>query len=98
MSRTRPKVFQEPERIKRVTAVSTSCITFRIPEDVTLLSEEESRKSKYKAPFSWYVRYDTLYYIDADGNEQEINSNDIYHDNKNPSSYEIHTDEDESNS
>ena len=97
MTRTRPKAFQEP--IKSITAVSTSCVTFRIPKDVTLLSEEESKASKYEAPFSWYVRYDTLYYIDANGNEQEINSDDVYHDNKCPKSYDINVDDedDESN-
>jgi len=94
MPRTRPKAFQEP-KIKSIRAVSTSCVTFCIPEDVILLSEEESKASKYEAPFSWYVRYCVLHYIDANGKEQEIWSDDIYHNDKYPASYDINADEDE---
>jgi len=47
---------------------------FEVPSHVKLLTIEENKKCKGKenVPGSWYISWDVLYYIDEDGNEQQL--------------------------
>jgi hypothetical protein len=45
---------------------------WKIPKELKLLSEEENKKAKGNIPFSWWIKWDTLHYYDADGVEQEL--------------------------
>ena len=49
--------------------------TFKLPEGVHLLTPSENRKAQEKketVPFSWWIKWQTLHYIDAEGNECEV--------------------------
>lgn len=49
--------------------------TFTLPEGVHLLKPTENNKAKYVkevVPFSWWIKWETLHYIDADGTECEV--------------------------
>jgi hypothetical protein len=37
-----------------------------------LLSIEDNKQAKYGTPWSWFVKYDTLYYFDGEEQEHEI--------------------------
>lgn len=53
----------------------TNYCTFNLPEGVHLLKPSENNKAKYKkeiVPFSWWIKWATLHYIDADGSECEV--------------------------
>lgn len=48
---------------------------FKIPEGIHLLNPNDNTKaidSKQIVPFSWWIKWRTLHYIDADGKECEI--------------------------
>ncbi len=52
---------------------------FELPDGVHLLkpsenrkAHEDERKTGKPVPFSWWIKWATLYYIDADGKQQEI--------------------------
>jgi len=45
------------------------CSCFRVPKDVPLLSNEEN---KFGKPWSWWIKWDTLGYVDDKGVEHEI--------------------------
>ena len=48
---------------------------FEITADMKLLSVEENSDKAFfqeKKPGAWYILWDTLHYIDQDGNEQEL--------------------------
>ncbi len=63
--------------MRTITASYISYIAFRIPDSIKLLSVEENDKVKTKdVPFSWYIRWSTLYYLDQDGNEHTIEPDD----------------------
>jgi hypothetical protein len=51
---------------------------FRIPSRIPLLSAEENfkieDKNEEKIPWSWWIRWDKLYYYDASGEIQSIKS------------------------
>ena len=47
--------------------------TFRVPKGVPLLEESENICDK---AWSWWIKWDTLHYIDAEGDEHTI---DAYH-------------------
>jgi hypothetical protein len=64
---------------------------FKIPIGVRLLSDEENNEDK---PFSWWVKYDILYYYDENMNVISIDpdeawDNDISTELKNPVDIEI---------
>jgi hypothetical protein len=42
---------------------------FMIPKNIPLLSSDDNVPG---LPFSWYVKWNTLHYLDADGNEMTI--------------------------
>lgn len=44
---------------------------FSLPQGVKLLSVDDNKKAKEGTPFSWWIKYDTLHWYDADGVEQE---------------------------
>ena len=58
--------------MRTIIASYTVSSEWKIPKDIKLLSEEENKKAKGNIPFSWWIKYDTLYYIDEDGEEQEL--------------------------
>jgi hypothetical protein len=54
---------------------SSPYATFRIPNHIKLLSVEENNKVKDEdVPFSWYIRWCVLHYLDENGDEHEIES------------------------
>jgi hypothetical protein len=61
-------------RTFHVIARYTSYDSFEIPDDVFLLGHEENKKAKVSDYGAWYVKYSTLYYIDKDGKERQIES------------------------
>lgn len=50
--------------------VTYSC--WKIPATVKLLSEEENNEANLDTPGSWGIKWDILYYLDENGEEQEI--------------------------
>jgi len=76
------------------------CDVFKIPKNIPLLSVEENNKvldnNLFNVPYSWYVRWGTLYYFDDKKNECKIkcylNSSDTS--KKHPDSYESDEDDD----
>ena len=65
--------IQESDRIVEICATCIKYITFKIPEELNLLSEEECEECDFKNPFSWWIRRKKLYYIDADGKTKILN-------------------------
>jgi hypothetical protein len=55
-------------------------VEFVVPAGVVLLSKKENEKAQNSntenIPFSWRVDGDVLFYIDADGKEQEVEGQD----------------------
>ena len=79
--------------VRYITASYTAYIDFKIPKGLPLLSMEENKQiGEMGIPFSWYIRWGSLYYFDADGKEQEIATNNESFNNKTP---EIDNDEDD---
>jgi hypothetical protein len=68
----------------RIVATYKRFIEFNVPEGVILLNKKQNKKANNdptkNIPFSWRVDEDTLFYIDADGNEQEIEGEDDCYD------------------
>lgn len=56
---------------------------FKVPKGVPLLSMEENAKVDGPVAWSWYVRWNTLHYLDADLKEHEIAPYDNAEDNIN---------------
>jgi len=46
-----------------------------VPEELAK-KLRENENTKYGLPYSWFVKWATLYYFDADGNEHEIEAED----------------------
>ena len=65
-----PKADAEDEHVV-IEAYFTGIAQFAIPKYIKLLSVKDNDPDSNK-PFSWYVRWSNLYYIDKDGVEQEI--------------------------
>jgi hypothetical protein len=82
------------ERIGRITAYYSSCTLFSIPKGINLLSEQESEDCNYEKPFSWWVKYATLTFINADGEKEYIYGDDCC-DNKHPESLECEPDDED---
>ena len=53
------------------TATYTTYYTFHIPKDVVLIKEEDLHKYEDE-PGVWWVKWGTFYYIDKNGEQQEI--------------------------
>jgi hypothetical protein len=47
------------------------CRTIIVPTELAK-KLQENENTKYGLPYSWFVKWATLYYFDADGNEHEI--------------------------
>lgn len=46
---------------------------FKVPDNVPLLSIKENDKVKdHETPWSWWIKYNVLYYVDAEKNIQHI--------------------------
>ena len=45
---------------------------FVLPHGLKLMTDEECQLAPEKAPFSWWVRWDTLHYYDENGDIHEI--------------------------
>lgn len=58
--------------MKTITAYYRAYLTFVIPEDVFLLSQEENDKLEDATGGGWWIKWDVLHYIDEDGNEHDI--------------------------
>jgi hypothetical protein len=56
---------EEYDRVTEICATIIKYITFKIPEGLNLLPEEEC--GDCKKPFSWWIRREKLYYINANG-------------------------------
>ena len=100
--RKRPTVckesFQEVQekRITKIEAFYDVAVWFKIPEGINLLTAKESEKCGYEKPGAWWVRWDKLSYIDADGKEVSLGYGDeCSDDRKHPVKYEEHDSEDE---
>ena len=57
---------------RSITAYYTNYIQFDIPKGLPLLSVDDAEFCKYGTPWSWFVRYGTLHYFDADRKEHKI--------------------------
>lgn len=55
--------------MRLITARYNACSDFRIPKNIPLLSVEDNVEDK---AWSWWIKYDTLYYVDDKGEEHEI--------------------------
>jgi hypothetical protein len=44
---------------------------FHLSKEITLLPPAENKEGK---PWSWYIKWNTLYYLDAEGVEHEVES------------------------
>jgi hypothetical protein len=56
-------------------ATYTTYSTFEITADMKLLRIEENTEEaffKHRTPGAWYIMWDTLHYIDQNGDEQEL--------------------------
>ena len=103
--RSRPKVFREPvqeiqeiqeKRITKIEAFYNVSVWFKIPEGITLLTAKESEECNYDKPFSWWVRWDQLSYIDADGKTVSLGyGEECSDDRKHPEKYEEHDSDEE---
>ena len=71
---------------------------FKIPKDITLLSVDENNKvGEENVPFSWWIKYDTLYYYDSNCKVVKIECDNYAsdsHDYKRPDGVEIDEDSD----
>jgi hypothetical protein len=47
----------------------------RVPKELAK-KLRENENTEYGLPYSWFVKWATLYYFDADGNEHEIQAED----------------------
>ena len=79
---------EEEYRIIEVCATTTRDITFKIPEGLNLLSAEESEECKRKKPFSWWIRRDKLFYLNADGKVKRLEYSEECT-NKEPDDFEV---------
>ena len=61
---------------------------FDIPDDVFLLSVLDNAGAQYGSFGSWAIKWNTLYYFDADGNEQTIDGDEIECEGKRPEEVE----------
>jgi hypothetical protein len=47
--------------------------SYSLPKSVKLLSVEENKKvGDEDKPFSWYIKWDTLHYFDAEGKKHTV--------------------------
>jgi hypothetical protein len=53
---------------------------WNIPKGLKLLSEEENDDAEENTPFSWWIRWDTFFYIDENGEKQELEAEQTAHD------------------
>jgi hypothetical protein len=58
--------------MKTILAIYKCYSEWKVPNNIPLLSNEENKKAKYGVPWSWFIKYDTLYYFDEEGNENEL--------------------------
>lgn len=59
----------------RYTAIYNAYLSFVVPKSVSeYLLEEYDARNDGKSVGSWWIRYGTFYYIDKEGNRQEIES------------------------
>jgi hypothetical protein len=57
----------------RYTAIYNAYLSFVIPKTVgEYLLEDDDARNDGKTVGSWWIRYGTFYYLDKDGNRQEI--------------------------
>ena len=54
------------------TASYISYLQVNIPKNLPLLSVEHNEAAKEGVPWSWYIRWGVLHYMDADGKEHQI--------------------------
>jgi len=60
-----------PSRV--IVAYYNLASSFRVPKDVPLLSSAENDKcGGIETPWSWWIKWDTLHYIDDKGVEHSI--------------------------
>jgi hypothetical protein len=69
------KSFSVSYKMPRYTACYDAYLYFVVPKSVSeYLLEEYDAKNDGKSIGSWWIRYGTFYYIDKEGNRQEIES------------------------
>lgn len=79
---------------RKITVSYAAYAQFKISSKIPLLSVEENGAiTGENIPYSWWIRYDILYYYDENGKINEIEANTIDYDNKNPDNYESDTDD-----
>lgn len=82
----------------KVLAFRSVEIMFKIPKGVKLMTWKESKAAPENTPFSWWIKWDVLHYIDADGNHQIIEEYDQLSDDKFPNGTEFQDDSDDEES
>ncbi len=69
---SRPKAVGIKHKMRTITAVYKLTDVFHVPSNIPLLSKEENDKARKEKPWSWFIKYRTLVYYDADLKEHEI--------------------------
>jgi hypothetical protein len=81
---------------RKILAIYNVYAEFIVPKNVPLLSTRDNARG---LPFSWCVKWNTLYYQDEDGNEKEIKERyELQPDFKYPNEYESDDTDDEEDS
>ena len=57
--------------VRTISAYYTSYINFNIPKNIPLMKYEDEN-NKDGIAWSWYIKWGTIHYFDADGIEKEI--------------------------
>ena len=73
-----PESFSVSNKMPRYTAIYNAYLSFVIPKTVSeYLFGDDDERNDGKSVGSWWIRYGTFYYIDKDGNRQEIEHEDV---------------------
>jgi protein MAK16 len=82
--------------VRIITASFTSYVDFIIPKNLPLLSVDDNEAvTEENVPFSWWVKWGTLHYYDADGEVHDIQLNSESNGGKRPNDFEDEDDGEE---
>jgi len=70
--------------MKVIVAEYSAYREFEIPDDVFLLSAEDNDGAGNDQVGSWWIKWDRLHYVDADGKWQELNGGEVSCEGKRP--------------
>lgn len=72
------KPVNKPRMVVKATFNTPTYSTFVLPEGLVLSMDDENKEAN--APGVWWIKWNTLYYVDKNGDIQEIKPTDIYTD------------------